>query len=331
MRTLVATLAIACLAASGCGRVRDRDASPAPTPTPSTTVTSVPDGGYPVGLASKSLHTADGRDRTYHVFAPVRADTSMPLLVALHGGLGSGMQFRDNSGFDDLAEEHGFIVVYPDGIRIVENRDNRVWNGGGCCGPAAEGRRDVDDVSFIAAVIDDVRATYPIDDSRIYVTGHSNGAIMAYRLACELSATIAAIAFQSGSIEIDDCAPPQPVSVLHLHGLDDASIDIDGGTGDGVTNYAFSSPRASVEFMAASNGCTDSEPIVDPVNPDVSGTRWLGCAAETHVELVMVEHANHAWMGHTGSAVQAFVMGSPYADLDASAVIWDFLAEQRRS
>lgn len=313
MRTIALLLGLA-LVAGSCGRLGDQEGiEPEP------------------GLVSSSILTPDGRERTYHVFAPsISADESMPLLIAMHGGLGSGLQFRDNSGFDQLAEANGFIVVYPDGIPILERRDNRVWNGGACCGVASEGRRNVDDVAFIAAMVDEISEAHPIDSARVFATGHSNGAIMSYRLACELADTIVAIAFQSGSIEVDECEPSQPVSVLHLHGLADTNINIDGGPGDGVSSHEFASPLESIETMATLNGCSDGEPVTDSDNPDVSGTRWTGCAAGAEVELMLVGGANHAWMGHSGGFVQERLMGEPYADLDASAVIWSFLGRQAR-
>ncbi len=313
MRTFALLLGLALLAGS-CGRLSEQ-----------TATESAP------GLVSSSMVTPDGRERTYHVFAPSTiADEPMPLLIAMHGGLGSGLQFRDNSGFDELAETNGFIVAYPDGIRILERRDNRVWNGGACCGVAGEGRQNVDDVGFIAAVIEEISAAYPVDPARVFATGHSNGAIMSYRLACELADTIVAIAFQSGSIEVDECAPSRPVSVLHLHGLADTNINLDGGPGDGVSSHDFASPLESIEAMATLNGCSGREAFADPTNPDVSGTRWGDCDSGTEVELMLVEGANHAWMGHPGRFVQEQLMGEPYADLDASFVIWEFLASHAR-
>ncbi len=290
-------------------------------------------GVEPTGdLVDGSVNTPDGRRRSYHLYVPSGAgDEPMPLLIALHGGLGSGTQFREDSGFDRLAEANGFLVVFPDGIPIVEGRDNRVWNGGGCCGPAAENRQDVDDVGFIAAVIDEIEATYPVDTSRIYAAGHSNGGIMSYRLACELSGRIAAVAFQSGTLEIPDCPMTESVSLLSLHGLADTNIPIDGGKGSGVANYAFASPRESVETIAALDGCTGRVPVVDPTNPDISGTRWTGCDGDTTVEMILVEGANHAWMGHRGSEFTRRMIGEPYPDLDASVALWSFLSRQQRS
>ncbi len=295
-------------------------------------LSNVKAGVEPAGDAvAGEIDTPDGRVRSYHLYVPSGlGDEPVPLLVALHGGLGSGPQFEQDSGFDRLAEANGFVVVYPDGIPIVEGRDNRVWNGGGCCGPAVENRQDVDDVAFISSVIDEVEAAYPVDGSRVYVTGHSNGGIMAYRLACELSGRVVAVAFQAGSLEVEPCRPERPVSLLSLHGLADTNIPIDGGRGSGVANYSFNSPRESVETLAELDGCRSRLPLADPTNPDISGFRWTDCDEGTAVEMILVAGANHAWMGHPGNRFTTRLIGEPYPDLDASLVIWSFLSRRSR-
>ena len=198
-----------------------------------------------------TLRTPDGRVRTYHVYVPSTVvagagGAAVPLLVALHGGTGWGTQFERNSGFDGLAEANRFIVVYPDGIGIGANgTDLRTWNGGDCCGPAA--RQKVDDVGFIRLLIARLRSQYRIDPAHVVATGHSNGGILAYRLACELSDEIAAIGVQSAALEVNACRPSHPVSALQIHGSADQNIPINGGLGpkaiSGVAFTARPTPR----------------------------------------------------------------------------------------
>ena len=127
------------------------------------------------------MRTPDGRDRTFRVYVPASVDggdRAVPLLVALHGGLGWGAQFERNLGRDGLAEANGFIVVYPDGFNAgTDARPLRTWNGGACCGPAA--RLDVDDVGFIELLIDRLAHDYLIDADQVVATGHSNADITA--------------------------------------------------------------------------------------------------------------------------------------------------------
>ena len=291
-------------------------------------------GATPRGRRSEGrLVTADGRTRRSRVYAPstIVAGERVPLLVALHGGLGSSAQFEANSGFSELAESNRFIVVYPDGIGVrPDGTGAQTWNGGYCCGPAV--RQNVDDVGFIRQLLDTVGAELPVDPARIFAAGHSNGAIMSYRLACELSDRIVAIGVQAGSLGVDRCAPTNPVSVIHLHGTADTNHPIDGGRGRGVSGVVFRPARSAVEAMAAADGC-DSAPLMgtDPSNADLAVTTWSGCRSDASVRFVVVDGATHAWMGHrAASAAAASLVGEPYAKLDASRAIWSFLAAHPR-
>lgn len=341
----VIAVVVAAAVAGACTRRADNTAQTASSSFSSSTVaeqtttapvkrdaSDVRTGVDPIGeLVSGTLITPDGSDRSYHLYVPSSAeDDPLPLVVALHGGLGWGLQFRANSELDRLAEANDFLVVYPDGTRILQRQENRVWNGGACCGVASDARQNVDDVAFISALIDEITDTSAIDPTRIYATGHSNGAILSYRLACELSDKIVAVAFQAGSLELDHCEPSRPVSVLNLHGLDDTNIPIHGGSGDGPSGHTFASPRASIERFAEINRCSMKDTLFDPSNDDLSGQRWTGCDDDATVELILVRGANHAWMGHSGTLTQRLITGSPYPDLDASLTIWQFVSRQSR-
>ena len=280
-----------------------------------------------------SLTTTDGRTRTYHVYVPrsLPRHRPVPLLVALHGGFGSGTQFEANSGFDALADLHHFIVVYPDGTPIRSRgalANARVWNGGRCCGPAA--RQQVDDVGFIRQLIDEIRRTHAIDPARIFATGHSNGGILAYRLACEAADVVVAIGVQSSSLELDHCQPSRPVSTIHIHGTADRNVPITGGRGpNGVSGVSFRVPIDGARTLAAANGCASTPSQKhDPANSDVTITRWTSCDGGTEVRFVTVKGASHAWMGHPTAAPRT--VGPAYENLDSSAVIWQFLSTHPR-
>ncbi len=278
-----------------------------------------------------TLRTADGRTRRYRLYVPssLAAGEPAPLLVALHGGLGTSAQFAANSGFDELAEANGFIVVYPDGIGArPDGSGPQTWNGGYCCGPAAS--QGVDDVGFIRLLLDTLAGDLAIDPARVVAAGHSNGAILAYRLACELSDRIVGIGVQAGSLGVDACAPSQPVSVIHLHGTADTNHPIDGGKGSGIAGVEFRPARAAVEAMVAAAGCAgEPRPSTDPANPDLTVATWSGCGGGAEVRYVVVAGATHAWMGRPAASAAAYV-GEPYAGLDASRAIWSFLAAHPR-
>jgi polyhydroxybutyrate depolymerase len=290
----------------------------------------------PIGrVVDGTLQTPDGRTRRHRLYVPASLPEGapVPLLVALHAGLGSAAQFAANSGFDGLAEANGFVVVYPEGIGAgADERGLQTWNGGYCCGPAMNAA--VDDVGYVRELIDAVSADVPVDGGRVFAVGHSNGGILAYRLACELSDRIVAIGVQAASVGVDDCRPVRPVSVIHLHGTADANHPIEGGVGSGLSGTDFRPVRDGLVTLAAANGC-DPLPVttVDPSNPDVTVVDWAACGGgAAAVRFVVVEGASHAWMGHppASPAAEALV-GPPYPDLDASRVIWSFLAGHPRS
>jgi polyhydroxybutyrate depolymerase len=286
--------------------------------------TGEPTAGSPSDL---TVRTPDGRDRTARIYVPAALppDERAPLLVALHGGTGWGAQFELTSDYDRLADEHGFIVVYPDGIGIGPNTDQlRTWNGGICCGPAM--RQGVDDVGFLRTLVETIARDHRIDADRVYATGHSNGMIMSYRLLCEAADVFVAAAGQAGTLGVDDCQPSRPVSLRHIHGSADTNLPIDGGRGTGISNVDFPSPRTGLRMLARANGCPRA--ATTTTRGPASTRAWEPCDGNTTVELVTVDGANHAWMGAVGRVRPNGPQ--PFADYDSSVSSWKFLATHPR-
>lgn len=171
--------------------------------------------------SSEHRLTVDGHDRSYRLYVPAHLSAPAALVVMLHGGYGSAQQAEASYGWDRIADEHGVVILYPDG-------DGRAWNaGGGCCGrPARDG---TDDVAFIAAAVADAQKRVSIDAGAVFAAGMSNGAMMAYRLACETT-LFAAIGPVSGTMPVGlECTAPAPISVMAVHGVDDTRVLYDGG------------------------------------------------------------------------------------------------------
>jgi poly(3-hydroxybutyrate) depolymerase len=151
-----------------------------------------------------------GQARFYHIRVPVSLPLDdfllMPLVIQLHGGGGNASNFEQTTKLGDAAAARGYIVVYGEGIDNEPPNGVRTWNAGSCCGAIADAASppelfDTDDSNYLRAVLADLTARgIPYNSSRVFATGHSNGAFMAYRAACELEGPgLAGIAVSAGS------------------------------------------------------------------------------------------------------------------------------------
>ena len=258
--------------------------------------------------------------RTFAVRLPSVYDggSALPLVIAMHGGFGSGTQLETQSQLTTKAEQEGFIVVYPDGV--ASNLNIRTWNAGGCCGYAMN--NDIDDVGFMNALLDTLQADFAIDTQRIYFTGMSNGGFMTYRVACELSERIAAIAPVSASMTIDVCAPVRPMPVIAFHSYQDESVPYLGGIGTGISAH-YNSPLDSVQnAFAAHAGCTvQNDTLLD--DAEVTVIRWHGCSCAQEVITYMTHDGGHSWPG--GIQMPG---GDPVSTaIYANDLMWDFFQE----
>jgi polyhydroxybutyrate depolymerase len=264
-----------------------------------------------------------GRDRSYEIYRPETLDRALPapLVIMLHGGFGTGEQARRSYGWDAAAKAKGFVVAYPDGVR-------RSWNAGGdCCGPS---RRDaVDDVGFLTALIRKVSAEQTIDPARIYLTGISNGAAMAYRYACDGAVPIAAIASISGAMP-GGCPNPHAVSVLEIHGLQDRNIPFAGGKGSkGVTGIDWPPVEAGLDAFRKADQCGAGERRAEGAVVTIRAA----CAMGREVRLITIADAGHQWPGSTANRPLAQLLldvDPPSKALDATAVAWDFFQNHPR-
>ena len=256
--------------------------------------------------------------RWYRVYRPTPRGTRPGLVIALHGALADGYQMEVQSGFDVQAGRLGWIVVYPDGVADG-------WDAFCCRHPG------VDDVAFIAKLIDRLEVTDNVDPTRVFATGFSRGGMLSYRLGCEMSSRIAAIAPVSGNMAtaagnaLDvPCYPDRPVSVLAIHGTTDPKVPIVGGR-SGVDNYA---PLTEVMFKWRElNRCSDS-PTVSVSGPSTT-TSWR-CSQGSTVAMRVVAGGGHAWPASAANGV--LEPNGADRSFDASSVIADFfLAHVRTS
>ncbi|MSR20924.1 MAG: alpha/beta fold hydrolase [Gemmatimonadetes bacterium] len=181
-------------------------------------------------------------------------DVPIPLIVSLHGYSGSGEGHDRRWGISALADRYNFLTIAPDGTREAEGDRNPYWNASSaCCNFAGT---DIDDSAYLRRIIDQIRASYNVDASRIYVIGHSNGGFMSYRMGYEHSDVVAAIVSLAGANHLEQREPPpNPVHVLQIHGTDDTTIAYRGGE---IQGNRYPGAFASVSRWAQYNGCDTS-------------------------------------------------------------------------
>jgi polyhydroxybutyrate depolymerase len=322
IRFLAPLLALAAACSSGSdgtgGRAADRTTTTAP---PSVDLAPAVE---PAGTVSHGVLAVDGRERAYRLYVPRDVPSGpVPLFVALHGGTGWADQFAANDHVEGLAESNGFLVVHPDGVKVAGGPGG-VWNGGVCCGVAA--REGVDDVGFVDALLDRLATDHDIDPARVFAFGHSNGAIMSYRLACELSDRVAGIGVVAGTLGVEPCEPAQPVSVMHVHGTADENVPLAGGAGPrSIAGVDFPSPVEGFATLADGDGCPRPR---ETTEGDVTTALRAPCRGGAAAAFVTIEGAGHAWPGGTGP--RSPVVGPPYEGYDATAELVAFLLAHPR-
>ena len=194
------------------------------------------------GPADRSFSLYHGGQRRKYIvhFPPAfRRAKKLPVVMALHGGGGNAARSRALYHLDSFADQRGFLTVYPEGTgRRIAGQVVGTWNAGRCCNRGK--KRPADDVGFISDLTDHLIKKFKADPKRIFVTGHSNGAQMAYRLACELSGKIAAVAPTGAQGVFTRCPSRRPVPILHIHGTLDPCALYQGGLCGGCLEKYFS-------------------------------------------------------------------------------------------
>ena len=237
--------------------------------------------------------------RRYVVVRPDGCRQACPLLLALHGHRGSAAGLLQHAGLRDNAQRHGYLVVAADGVADS-------WNGGrgpygSCCGEAV--RRGIDDVAFLKEVVARVSAAYPVDRSRVYVTGWSNGCAMAQRLVAEAGDVFAAAACTGGYLLTMHQAIARPVSVTEIHARDDDVIQYReqaGATG----------ARENAARWAALDRCA-AAPTHARIGAGSDVATFAGCGGGATVRLVTLERSGHdAYANDDGVDVAELVWNS---------------------
>lgn len=250
--------------------------------------------------------------RSYTVFVPAGLPKGkVPLMVVVHGGTGNAHHSSRTMGMNEVAAKNHFLVVYPDGTGTLLGPNRRVWNAGKCCAVAQ--RKNIEDVRFFAEMIKKVAQDYPVDTKRVYLTGESNGAMMTYRLVCELPDVFAAAIPVSGTLMIDNCKAGQKIALFDVHGSADESVPYHGGRGKGLSRADYRSVPESLRIITELRKCSKpTEKLL--ANGDIE-TNYV-CQDGAPVRALLIKNGGHAWPVASG--------GGKNSSFSASQAAWDF-------
>lgn len=268
----------------------------------------------------------DDRNRTYMVYVPYCYNgTPIPVILALHGGGGTGEAIEMELNMNEKADKACFIAVYPNGVSVYYPPTPgrlQMWN---------SGRRDVwwdhiiknvDDVGFISALIDDLQSKYSIDIKKIYATGLSNGGRMSYRLACDLSDKIVAIAPIGSPMHVE-CNPQRPVSIIHFHGTDDKHNPYNGGISCEVSADVPSVAEV-IGFWTEYNSCPQPSQIMYQKG-EVTCETYGPCNESSEVTLCTIAHGGHTVPGGYAFPIEKLEgVGKITRDINATDAMWEF-------
>ncbi len=244
----------------------------------------------------------DGTTRSYLSFIPTDLPKDkVPLMYVVHGGSGNAHHSYRTMGMNDVASKNHFIVVYPNGTSTLLGKERRVWNAGNCCAIAQ--RKNIDDVKFFDLMTKEILKNYPIDSKRIYITGESNGAMLSYRMMCELPDVFAAAIPFSGSLGIDNCKAGQKVALYDIHGSADKNVPYDGGRGKGPSNAVFRSIPESIKIITSLRQCKEPTKKTLP-NGDIEAE--YTCPGGAPVQTKLVKNGAHAWASWAAEEVWSF-------------------------
>lgn len=276
---------------------------------------------------------AGGLERRFRVHVPAGYDATRlaPVVLVFHGGGGTGGGTMRDTGWAEKADRAGFFAVFPDGVaqdlaappRFLTNP--QVWNDGS--GRAYAGRRNVDDVGFVSAILDTLAGRAAVDPHRVFATGFSNGASMTFRVGVELARRIAAIAPVAGHLYVKNPAPARPVPMLYIVGTADPLIPLEGGTTRGPWGNVDQRPPVidSILVWAKALKCT-APATVPRQRGGVNALAWTLCPDGSEVVFYTVEGLGHVWPGGRNALPESMV-GKGSDKLNATDVIWEFFAK----
>lgn len=245
--------------------------------------------------------------------------SNFSLILFLHGTGGSAAQCEKDYNFSQMAKSENFIMIYPEGVRSDGILGIRTWNAGTCCDYAVE--QNIDDVGFLSHLIDKAISDYKADPEHVYITGISNGAMMAYRLACQIPEKIKAIAPVSGTMMFEDnCNCKKTIPILHIHSAMDTKIPQEGGIG--LAGYYYPPVDSVLNVWVSINNCHTIETLQFDL---YSLKRWKNSENNIIIEFYLTKDGGHAWPGGLKSRTGA---DTPSTAFKANELIIEFFKKE---
>lgn len=296
LATLLAGLTFAATVHAGplLDRLRERRQAQAPSqPEAATTPPPTSPGTHSLTMNWQG----ETRHWMLHVPPGVQPDHPTAVVYFFHGGGGNMQHGADDRLYGQISasDRLGHVVVFPNGHGRLKSGKLATWNAGNCCGAARDDQ--VDDVGFVRAIHADLSKRFEVDPKKVFAAGMSNGAMMAYRLACEASDLFSAITAVAGTDNTRSCQPARPVSVLHIHAKDDERVLFKGGAGKASEQVTdFTSVADSVARWVRHNACP-TPPRTVLSQPGASCVEHEACQAGSRVRLCVTDGGGHSWPG----------------------------------
>lgn len=296
----------------------------------------------------------DNTSRVYSVHVPPQKEesTKLPLVIVFHGGASNIEEVKSTLGWDKTADMKKFIVAYPQATGDeFFGKKLGIWNAGDCCNPATKNK--VDDIGFIKEMIKQIESNFLVDTNKIFVTGISNGSMMAIKTSCDLSGQIMAMGTVAGTIQEDDCNLQKPVPLIYFSGTADKCVPINGGTTQGCfdlffkellgVNWSgdeinFDSAEGFISKWKLLNQTDQNSEIVfrkNKVDCISSGPK-----TKSEVVLCKVLDMGHTWPGQlnygtncdkgvedAGCNATMKILGEINHDVVANEMMWDFFSK----
>ncbi len=333
------TTLIAACGSGTAGPTASPTASPTSAPAPSGPAPSPAAAPYPAGLSEQQI-TVDGVARQYRVHVPATlAGAPRAVVLVLHGGGGEGMNVA-NAGqhplsvFRSVADREGFVVVYPGGLPARDIEGNPGWVDCRADNTVSSG---ADDVGFLVALAERVRAEFGLTSSRVFMAGSSNGAQMTHAFAFNRADLVAAVATSAGSLPQTPrpggctAGPSRPVPILILHGTADTQMPWGGGCvanlGGACNRGRVISAEATRNRWLAINGLTGTTPTATVVDGDTSDggpANRFDYAGPAPVQWWRLDGAGHAAPSRSVPVGANPITGTQNRDVEFAEAAWSF-------